>query len=277
MSFLNNINKGIEQRIKKFRLNPYKSINLNWFKIKYYKHLPAGEVKIHKLFSKQLYFSDSVQLVSGLTEIFIEQLYNQELHNNEPYIIDCGANIGLSIIYVKEKFPNAKILAFEPDDTNYFLLSKNIASFEYKNVELRKQAVWIEDTVLNFSSDASMSSKISESSSNNSISVNAIRLKDFLKEPVDFLKIDIEGAEYSVLNDIAEQLHFVRNLFIEYHGTFNQNGELLEMLNIVKQQGFQFYIKEAASLFDFPFIQNKKSDIEYDIQLNIFCFRTIVN
>lgn len=277
MSFLENINKGIYHRVTRFKLNPYEAINLNWFKIKYYKHLPAGKVKIHKLFGRSIFFSDSIQLVNGLSEIFIEQLYNQELCSSKPYIIDCGANIGLSIIYMKEKFPSAKILAFEPDDTNYLLLSRNIDSFFYKDVELRKEAVWTNDTKLNFSSDASMSSKITQSSSDNSICVDAVRLKKFIVEPIDFLKIDIEGAEYEVIKDIAEQLHFVKNLFIEYHGTYRQNGELVEILNIVNQHGFQFYVKEAAPLFDFPFIQNKKSEIEYDVQLNIFCFRPIVN
>lgn len=276
MSFLANISKGINNRIKKLRVNPYRSVNLNWLKIKYYKHLPAGKVKIHRLFGKKVFFSDSIQLVNGLTEIFIEQLYNQQINTSEPYIIDCGANIGLSIIYMKEKYPNARILSFEPDETNYFLLSKNICSFDYKNVELRKEAVWVENTVLNFSSNASMTSKIVEIKSiENSIRVNAIQLKKFITEPIDFLKIDIEGAEFEVLKDIASELYFVKNLFIEYHGTFNQNSELLEILSIINQQGFQFYIKEAANLFDYPFIQNKKSNIEYDVQLNIFCFRLV--
>ncbi len=277
MSFLNNISKGIKQRLIRFSLNPYRAINLNWFKIKYYKHLPAGKIKIHQLFNTPLFFTDSVQLVSGLTEIFIEQVYKQYLDTN-PYIIDCGANIGLSIIYMKRQYPNARIIAFEPDETNYLLLSKNITSFNYKDVILKKEAVWVEDTILQFSSNASMSSKINNCClDDNSIAVKAIRLKNLITEKVDFLKIDIEGAEYAILRDIAERLYFVKNLFIEYHGTFNQNNELIKVLDIINKQGFSFYIKEAAELFDYPLIQNKRSDIEYDVQLNIFCFRLVTN
>jgi FkbM family methyltransferase len=41
-----------------------------------------------------------------------------------PYIIDAGANIGLSIIYFKKKYPNSKIVAFEPDKLIFNILKK---------------------------------------------------------------------------------------------------------------------------------------------------------
>ena len=271
-SFLQNISKGIRLNLKRLASNPYKKINLNWFKIKYYKHLPAGKIKTHLLFGKPLYFTDSIQLVNGLEEIFMEEMYRQELKDN-PYIIDCGANIGLSVIYMKRQYPNAEIIAFEPDETNFQLLSKNVSSFGYGGVSLRKEAVWVENTTLQFSSQGSMTSKIETTASTGTIEVNAVRLRDFLEREVDFLKIDIEGAEYKVVGDIADKLYLVKNIFLEYHGTFAQNRELTTVFEIISAAGFNYYIKEAATLFDYPFQRTKKSDIGYDVQLNIFCFR----
>jgi FkbM family methyltransferase len=271
-SFLQNISKGISLNLKRLASNPYKKINLNWFKIKYYKHLPAGKIKTHVLFGKPLYFTDSIQLVNGLEEIFIEEMYRQELKTN-PYIIDCGANIGLSVIYMKRQYPNAEIIAFEPDETNFRLLSKNIASFEFSNIDFRKEAIWIENTMLQFSSQGTMTSKIELEARFGTIDVKAVRLKDLLNREVDFLKIDIEGAEYKVLCDIADKLYHVKNMFLEYHGTFAQNKELTAMFEMISSAGFNYYIKEAAALFDYPFQRTKKSAIGYDVQLNIFCFR----
>ena len=271
-SFLQNISKGIRLNLKRLASNPYKKINLNWFKIKYYKHLPAGKIKTHLLFGKPLYFTDSIQLVNGLEEIFMEEMYRQELKDN-PYIIDCGANIGLSVIYMKRQYPNAEIIAFEPDETNFQLLSKNVSSFGYGGVSLRKEAVWVENTMLQFSSQGSMTSKIETTASTGTIEVNAVRLRDFLEREVDFLKIDIEGAEYKVLCDIADKLYLVKNMFLEYHGSFAQNRELTAVFEMISSAGFNYYIKEAATLFDYPFQRTKKSDIGYDVQLNIFCFR----
>jgi FkbM family methyltransferase len=190
-----------------------------------------------------------------------------------PFIIDCGANIGLSVIYLKRLFPSARILAFEPDEKNFILLTKNIAAFGFENVEARQEAVWIDNTQLQFSGDGAMNSRIDFGSSKNSVPVRAIRLRDFLNRPVDFLKLDIEGAEYQVMNDITGNLHFVRHLFLEYHGSFTQNKELARLFALLVDNGFCYYIKEATSIYDNPLNPVKKPDMPYDIQLNIFCFR----
>jgi len=271
-SFFRNIIKGSKNKIKFILHNPYKKINLNWFKIKYYKHLSPGKIKTHILFGKKLSFFDPVQLVSGLTEIFIDEAYKMQLADC-PYILDCGANIGLSVIYIKKQHPNAEIVAFEPDDMNYSLLAENMKSFGYTDVTIRKEAVWINNTQIYFSNEGSMSSKIERENSSNTTEVKAIRLKDFLTRKVDFLKIDIEGAEYTVLNDIAGELHFVKNMFLEYHGTFSQNAELTKLFSIISNCGFNYYIKEAAPLYHFPFLRTGTPSVGYDVQLNIFCFR----
>ena len=272
ISFIINVTKSNLKRFRSGLKNPYKEINLNWFKLKYYKHLTPGKISKHMLFGRPLYFSHSLELVNGLKEIFIHNTYRQKL-KEVPFIIDCGANIGLSIISMKRQYPNAEIIAYEPDDKNFHLLSENIKSFGYSNVTLHKEAVWTSNTTLQFSNAGLMSSKIETGDSNNTVAIKAIRLKDVIDREVDFLKIDIEGAEYDVLKDIADKLHLVKNMFLEYHGTFAQNGELADIINIIHSCGFNFYIKEAATLFDYPFYRIKKADINYDVQLNIFCFR----
>lgn len=252
--------------------NPYREVNVSWWRLKYYKHLPAGNIRVHQLFGKSLFFISAPELLHGLHEIFIDEIYKQELPSN-PYIIDCGANIGMSVIYLKSNFPDAEIIAFEPDESNFKLLNKNMQSFGYTTVDLHKEAVWNENTKLMFSNESSMGSKIELNSSAQSVEVLAIRLKDFLTKKVDFLKIDIEGAEYAVLTDIADNLHFVENMFLEYHGSFDQNNELVKIIQIIDKAGFNFYIKEAAPIYFTPFYRIKNPKPDYDVQLNLFCFR----
>jgi FkbM family methyltransferase len=271
-SFFKNITRGLQKKLRVLTTNPYKEVNVNWFTIKYYKHLLPGKIRVHKLFDKSLYFYSSTELLHGLKEIFIDKIYRQEL-SKTPYIIDCGANIGMSIIYMKEHFPQAEIIAFEPDETNFDLLTRNINSFGYSGVSLFKEAVWNENTTLPFSNDSTMGSRIEMDNTARTKSVKAKRLKDILNRDVDFLKIDIEGAENVVLNDIADNLNKVKNMFLEYHGTFDQNKELAGIINIISEAGFNYYIKEAAPLYDTPFYRTKNPGSPYDVQLNIFCFR----
>src|SRR6185437_891473 len=263
-----NLINGINLRIKKSFSNPYKEINVNWFSLKYLKHVPADKIHSHQLLEHPTYFYGGSEYLQGLKEIFLEGVYKQTLPENS-FIIDCGAHIGLSVIYLKNICPTARIICFEPDEKNFSLLQKNILSHHLENVDAKQEAIWDENTSLNFIQDGNMGSKIGETTSSHAVTVKAARLKDYLDEKVDFLKMDIEGAEYKVLKDISEKLENVEKMFIEYHGTFNQNKELLEIFEIILKKGFKFYIKEAASVFDQPFYSKNYSG-EYDLQLNIF-------
>ncbi|MEO8855235.1 MAG: FkbM family methyltransferase [Ginsengibacter sp.] len=270
-SFIKNISVGVTKKFRSLWNNPYKKINLNWFLIKYLKHLPPDNIHFHKLLNHKTFFHGGPEYLHGLKEIFIDHIYNQQLPAN-AYIIDCGAHIGLSVIYLKSICLSAHIVCFEPDAKNFELLEKNIDSHKLKNIEAKNEAVWFENTSLNFIQDGNMGSKIGEAKSSHNVTVKATRLKDYLDKKVDFLKLDIEGAEYKVLKDISGSLVNVNKMFIEYHGTFDENNELLEIFEIVTKAGFKFYIKEATSVFDQPFLSKNYSG-EYDLQLNIFCFR----
>lgn len=269
--FVFNIANGIYKKTKKIFVNPYKKIGFNWLTVRKIKNLPNHTFQTIKLFGANFSFVSRDEFLHSLKEIFIEEIYKQQL-NSRPYIIDCGANIGLSVLYLKRLFPDAKIIAFEPDETNFDLLKKNLGSFESGDIELRKEAIWKENTQLNFVSSGSLMSKIEEKALHkNTITVRATRLKDLMVQNIDFLKIDIEGAEYQVLKDIEDSLHFVNNMFIEYHGTFEQNDELNEIFQMISEKGFKCYIKHAIDKHPVPFV--RKQSIDYDIQLNIFCFR----
>jgi FkbM family methyltransferase len=271
-SFGYNIYRGIQLRWNKIFHNPYGKLNVSPLKKIYFKHLNSGKARTHLLFGKELTYLSPPELLHGFQEIFIDEIYKQNLPAN-PYIIDCGANIGLSVIYLKLHHPDAEILAFEPDEKNFELLQKNVQSFNLGNVHLKKEAIWIEKTVLQFAGEGSMSSRIGGESDQHTIEVNAVRLKDYLNRQVDFLKIDIEGAEYQVMKDIAGELRYVNNLFLEYHGSFQQNSELLKLFSIIVENGFSYYIKEATSVYAHPFLRVKTNNMIYDVQLNIFCFR----
>lgn len=270
-TFFQNITKGVSLRTKKLFKNPYSNVNINWLLLKYLKHLPSNKVHVHNLLKNRTFFYGGPEYLHGLKEIFLDDIYNQKLPT-DAYVLDCGAHIGLSVIYVKNICPSANIVAFEPDIQNYTLLQKNISSHNLTGIDARQEAVWIEDTTLNFIQEGNMGSKIVIDSPNSNSQVKAIRLKNYINKKVEFLKLDIEGAEYVVLKDIAENLHHVGNLFIEYHGSFSQNLELLEIFQIIVKSGFKFYIKEATANYEQPFLPARRK-LDYDVQLNIFCFR----
>ena len=269
-SLVYNIIEGGFKRVGRFFKNPYKKIGISALKFKKIKNLPDHKPQTIEFLGRKISFGSRVEFLHSIHEIFIDEIYKQKFDSETPLIIDCGANIGLSIIYMKKFYPNSEIIAFEPDETNYSYLEKNVKSFELSKVKIFKEAIWTENTYINFQHEGSLASRIG-GENDKTIKVKATRLRDLLNLPVDFLKLDIEGAEYKVLTDIKDKLHFVKNLFIEYHGTFDQNRELSEILQILIDNGFRFYIKQALDTYPIPFI--RKNAEGFDVQLNVFCFR----
>jgi len=226
------------------------------------------------IFGKSVHFTHEFWFLHSLREIFIERVYLFKSDKKIPFILDCGANIGLSIIFFKQIFADAKIIGFEPDPINFQVLEKNIAEFGFSNVDLINKAVWKERDSLLFDSLGGIGSKVVHQSeiSKHAISVEAVPLFEYIRSgEIDFLKIDIEGAEYEVLVSCKEHLHNVKNLFIEYHSLPGEEQVLPDLLVILRDAGFRYSIKEAWENLKHPYISQKT--VMFDLQLNIFAYR----
>ena len=261
----NNIDKKLHQ------IRKQNELGLNWFRQKYLKLHRSPDVKTYRLFGKPLSYISEYDLLHSLKELFIEEVYKADLGSN-PLIIDCGANIGLSTLYLKRRHADARIIAFEPDRLNFKLLNTNVQAFGLNGVEVRQQAVWKEAAILSFKGGGTLASTIAAAGGDDTYEVSAVKLSDFILEPVALLKIDIEGAEYEVLKEVEPKLSLVSRIFLEYHSTFEDEYKLLELLDMVHRHGFRFYLKEGLNVYETPFEQ-KPTIHPYDIQLNIFCFR----
>lgn len=245
--------------------------NIDYKELEKLKNMPRYEKGETVLFGKKLYFSDARSYLEMCDEIFKEENYKFISDKNAPFILDCGSNIGISIIFFKLLYPNSRIIAFEPDPDIFSILKKNIKSFNFENVELHNKAVWSSNEKVNFFSEGSWGGRISQNSSNKKlISVESVKLSEFLNEKIDFLKIDIEGAEARVIDDCHDKLYNVKNLFIEYHSSVEEDQTLDKILSLISKSGMRYYI-EGASHRKHPFLERIVSG--FDLQLNISAYR----
>jgi len=204
-------------------------------------------------------------------EIFVDEIYNFETIETEPVIYDCGANIGMSIIHFKKLYPNSRIKAFEADPIIKGYLQNNLKRNNINDVEVINSAAWIDYNGVEFSIEGADGGSIYGNA--NKIKVPSIRLKDFIEKEIriDMLKVDIEGSEYEVLNDCKDSLSCVKNIFIEYHSWNNNNQRLSEILSILENNGFRYYIENVTKR-TCPFI-NRAEQNPMDLQLNIFGYK----
>ena len=226
------------------------------------------KVKI-KLCGKDFYLPDSTSFIHMYKDIFFRDIYRFESKCTRPLIIDVGANIGLSLVYFKNIFPESRILAFEPDPEIFEYLQKNIMSLD--NIELINKGVYDEAMEIDFVSDHADGGSIFQNSKDK-IKIETCLLSDFLTEKVDFLKIDIEGAETKVLRECKDKLINVDNLFIEYHSFELSNQTLHEILEIITSAGFRYYISDVPLTSINPFMNVSKVN-NMDMQINISCIR----
>ncbi len=231
----------------------------------------------YKRFSevKNVNFSDYIfdipdmpSFIWQFKEIFVDELYRFETDSKEPVIYDCGANIGMSCLYFKKLYPNARIRAFEADPKLAEVLKKNLSKNGIADIEIIDKAVWIDENGIEFSSEGADGGSIY--GSGNRIEMKSIRLKNYLEneDKVDMLKIDIEGAEYDVLKDCEESLENVQNIFVEYHSWNGSEQRLSEILKVFEKNRFRYYI-EGLTKRKYPFV-NRGENENMDLQLNIF-------
>ena len=201
------------------------------------------------IFNIPIKFADPFWHLHSLNEIFIEEVYKFNADTSKPFIIDCGANVGLSVLYFKKLYPGAKVIAFEPDKAIFKMLLQNLESLNITDVITINKAVWIDDSQIQFLASGALGGKIYTATQDQhppaTQNIESIRLKSFLTSAIDFLKIDIEGAELAVVKDCKDVLHFVKHLFVEYHSDPLQPQSLNELLGIIKGAGFRVYMKEA--------------------------------
>jgi FkbM family methyltransferase len=246
---------------------------VSWWMNKRLKHEEDQSKKNIRIGNLKITYIRPYEVLHTYRELFEDEIYNFTSATTSPRIIDCGANIGLSVLYFKKLYPHANIIAFEPDEKNFELLQQNVKQNNLTNVECRKEAIWTTDALLTFASEGTQASQITtDNSSKNRASVKAVRLADILKKTsVDFLKIDIEGAEVDVIKDCEQYLHNVTQVFVEYHGKTNETEKLLSLLEAL-QKHYRIYIKLAADGLLHPFVKKSTGNI-FDVQLNIFCYK----
>ena len=153
-----------------------------------------------------------------MREIFQGGLYEWKLPlGPKPVIVDIGANVGFASLYFAIRYPDARIICIEPDESNYACLKRNLAAFKGR-VKCIKAAAWSRNGVVRLRPAESIDSYVS---SNGGEVVKAIRLDGLMGregiKKIDLLKLDAEGSELQILEGLGSQLAKVKSIIGEIH------------------------------------------------------------
>ncbi len=179
-----------------------------------------------------------------------------EVEDRAPVIIDAGAHIGVSTLYFAKLFSNAQIIAIEPNPITRELLENNIWNNRLEDrvsvlpVALSNQTgsaplfhlptkQW--QLNANLTPQAWNGDKLSES-----LEVKTVTLSSLLTQPIDIVKLDIEGAELLVLKEARAKLNLVQQLWVEFHPS--GNNSLSELTQLLEKQEFKITIWQKEKI-----------------------------
>jgi FkbM family methyltransferase len=207
---------------------------------------------LHALDALGLYleFPDPGAMASQWHDLFIRNTLDLQCGVEAPRILDCGAHVGLASLWMKRRWPRARITAFEADPQIARLLRANLARNGASDVEVVEAAVWRCDGDVAFcaaGSDAGAVAAVAAAPGEASIRVRSVRLRHWLTEPIDLLKLDIEGAELDVLEDSADRLHHVRAVHLEVHDFDSARRLLPGCLTRLSGAGFVYALSDLGS------------------------------
>jgi len=216
---------------------------------------------------------DVASFLSMYEEIFVRHIY--EIPKKSPRILDLGANIGISVFWFKERYPDAQVLAIEADPKVFSYLEQNTSSLH--GVELLNIAVWDEEGEFTFYLEGADGGRLENSIDNSArqvtVSVDAKDIRKILREhgPFDFIKMDIEGAEGRVLPACKGLLQETGYIFCEYHSSDGDEENLHKLLSFLKDEGYRIHV-QSINVNTQPFMK-RNINAGFDMQLNIFAWR----
>jgi FkbM family methyltransferase len=180
-------------------------------------------------------------------EIFVKQEYAAPIVRHDPVILDCGANIGFATLYFKFRWPAARIISFEPHPGCFQLLQRHVQENALRDVTLVQAACGKSagETSFFINHNFSPLSSVHGSRSKNAqeIKVKMVKLSDHITGDVDLLKLDVEGAEWDILEDLVTtgKLECIQRMVIEYHHRIGgAKAELSRFLKILEGSGFTY-------------------------------------
>lgn len=198
----------------------------------------TSDIKVFKQIILNEEFKNAIELIKN-HNIKIER------------ILDAGANIGLTTIYLRKEF-EAKVLCIEPDIENYKQLLKNIKLNNIQGVEIIHGGVWSKNDFLkidhSFRDGREWARRLIESEEGR---IPVYTILDLLNkkgwESIDLLKMDIEGAEEVIFSNSTDLsfLDKTKIITIEIHDMFEVGHRIVEVL---QKYNFKLYFSGELTI-----------------------------
>ena len=245
---------------------PFRTIGtLIWWKLnQIYFKLPA----VYQLTSKIKILCEpdssygSFIIYAGFPE-YAEMKFIHDYLSKSDVMVDVGANIGAVSLLAADKITTGKVYCFEPTPKVFKKLQTNIVLNSLTNtIKSINSAVSNKSGYLQFiieeESEVNHISNLDSSQINQSIQVKSVSLDEFILrekiKKINLLKVDVEGAEYSVFEGAKQSLknHLIEIIVFEVNPKMKAFGTSLDqLLNLLNKYNYSMYKLKGKQLIPF--------------------------
>jgi FkbM family methyltransferase len=167
----------------------------------------------------QVFGWEDYQLSNSVIERLNNLAKSWRAAGDVPVIIDGGSNVGYASVYFANRFPEALVLAIEPDPDNFAMLQQNIS--QHENIRPMHGALWHDESGVELKREASGGWSTSTIPSRNNGGIPSWRIEALLRQVprsrVLILKLDIEGAERQVCDASPQTIRTAPCVIVEPH------------------------------------------------------------
>jgi len=226
----------------------------NWFSYYKYKYFGNRTDGFNFHSRSGLNINVPVRLLHTYKECFFDETYfkgfpGEQLKTPIEFVIDIGANVGYFSLFALSKNPSAKVFAYEPIPKNFKLLNKYKLQNPHLNLQVFNKAVSKpnqKSIILHFDESdefTTSASLFSDDKQLDKLEVESTSLESIIKDnqlnKVDLVKLDCEGAEYSILYNTDEKIFGkIKMLAIETHYKNNETENIQALSKYIQERNF---------------------------------------
>jgi FkbM family methyltransferase len=190
-------------------------------------------------------------------EVFCQDLYRSPKPlPAAPRIVDAGGHLGMASLYFLFRYPNCRLTTLEPNPALAALLRRTLAPFG-ERATLFEAALSTRDGTVEFHITADNPINVTGGIDNREaperdvrrFSVPCVDARALLREPIDLMKLDVEGHEFELLQLEQFEPRRVRNLVVEFHDLDQRRREWNALCRcLIEERGYRFATPDSVEL-----------------------------
>jgi FkbM family methyltransferase len=175
-----------------------------------------------------------------------------------PRIVDVGGHLGLASLYFLSRYPGCRLTAIEPNPSLAALLRQNLSAWP-ERTRVIEAALSLYTGTIEFNVLADNALAVTGGVENRELpgqtvvklTVPCVDAREILAEPVDLLKLDVEGHEYQLLSLALFEPAHIKNLVVEFHDIHQHQQEFADVTRLlVRERGYRIASSDNVELSD---------------------------